>query len=79
MTALHRATQNRTAIGIAHRLSTVVNADNIYVLSDGRVVESGNHFNLVSKSDSLYANLWAKQHQIDRELQTKQMHENVLN
>ena len=75
MTALERASQNRTAIAIAHRLSTVTSADRIFVLSEGKVAESGNHLNLVTKPDSLYSQLWLKQHQIDREL-TQQLIQN---
>lgn len=71
MTALERAAQNRTAIAIAHRLSTVTSSDRIFVLSDGRVVESGDHMSLVSKTDSIYSQLWLKQHQMDREMTHK--------
>ena len=47
---------------IAHRLSTIVDADQIYVLGDGKVIEHGNHSQLISNPGSLYAELWAKQH-----------------
>ena len=46
---------------IAHRLSTVVDADQILVLEHGRVAESGNHFELMSNPDGLYRELWQKQ------------------
>lgn len=68
MNALKRASENRTSIFIAHRLSTVVDADVIYVMKDGAAVECGDHQSLVNKSGSLYEKLWAKQHQHDREL-----------
>ncbi len=54
--ALDRLTENRTAIIIAHRLSTVRNADVIYVMDKGRLVESGSHDEL-TKKDGLYAKL----------------------
>jgi ABC-type bacteriocin/lantibiotic exporters, contain an N-terminal double-glycine peptidase domain len=45
---------NRTVVIIAHRLSTVKNADQIIVLDGGQIVEVGNHFNLVSKKGYYY-------------------------
>jgi ABC-type transport system involved in Fe-S cluster assembly fused permease/ATPase subunit len=45
---------------IAHRLSTVVDADEIIVLDDGRVAERGSHAALLAK-DGLYAKMWALQ------------------
>ncbi|MBQ9045679.1 MAG: ABC transporter ATP-binding protein [Oscillospiraceae bacterium] len=50
-------TEGRTVIMIAHRLSTVVNADRIIVLDSGRVAEEGTHAELVQK-DGLYARMW---------------------
>lgn len=50
-------TKGRTVIMIAHRLSTVVGADKIIVLSDGHVVEQGRHEELVD-ADGLYARMW---------------------
>lgn len=66
--ALSSASQDRTTICIAHRLSTVVDADLIYVLEDGKVAEIGTHRTLVDKPSSLYAQLWARQHAEDRKL-----------
>ncbi|XP_012934691.1 ATP-binding cassette sub-family B member 7, mitochondrial [Aplysia californica] len=61
--ALRRITQGKTTIVIAHRLSTVMDADQILVLDKGRVAEQGSHMELMSQPDSLYAHLWEKQSQ----------------
>jgi ATP-binding cassette subfamily B protein len=53
---LDAATANRTTIAIAHRLSTVVNADVIFVVDDGRIVESGTHNELLALG-GVYAGL----------------------
>jgi ATP-binding cassette subfamily B protein len=58
--SLDRLTEDRTTMVIAHRLSTVKDADQIIVLEDGRVVERGTHGELLEE-DGLYANLWAVQ------------------
>jgi ATP-binding cassette subfamily B (MDR/TAP) protein 1 len=47
--ALDLASKGRTTISIAHRLSTVQKADMIYVIDQGRVVESGNHESLLQQ------------------------------
>ena len=47
--ALERLLQGRTAFVIAHRLSTVINADLIVVLEEGRIVEQGSHADLLAK------------------------------
>lgn len=55
--ALVELMKNRTSIVIAHRLSTVRNADKIVVLEDGRIVETGNHEELMNVSSGVYRNL----------------------
>ena len=58
--ALDEVSRNRTTVVIAHRLSTVVNADEILVLRDGQVAERGDHANLLQQ-DGLYAQMWNRQ------------------
>jgi len=58
--ALSRISRNKTTLVIAHRLSTVVDADQIIVLEQGRVKEQGSHQALVD-ADGLYAQLWRMQ------------------
>ncbi|MGK9052162.1 ABC transporter ATP-binding protein/permease [Neorhizobium petrolearium] len=55
--ALDTAMRGRTVIVIAHRLSTVVKADKIIVMHEGRVVEEGTHEMLAQRKDGLYARL----------------------
>ncbi|HQL40026.1 MAG TPA: ABC transporter ATP-binding protein, partial [Anaerolineaceae bacterium] len=58
--ALEHLLQGRTAIVIAHRLSTVRNADWIYVLDHGSIVEQGSHGDLIDRG-GLYSQLYARQ------------------
>jgi ABC-type transport system involved in Fe-S cluster assembly fused permease/ATPase subunit len=62
--ALDRVARDRTSVVIAHRLSTVVHADNIIVLDHGEIVEQGTHLELLAKG-GLYASLWARQREAD--------------
>ena len=64
-TALDHLMRGRTTIVIAHRLSTVVNADLIHVLDHGRVVESGDH-NALLEQGGIYARLYALQFAEDK-------------
>ena len=58
--ALDKLTENRTSFVIAHRLSTIRNADIILVLKDGKLIESGNHKQLMAKK-GFYADLYNSQ------------------
>ena len=57
---LEKISENKTTLIIAHRLSTVSKADNIIVIDQGRIVESGNHEELL-KAKGLYLEMWEKQ------------------
>ncbi|GLI21921.1 ATP-binding cassette subfamily B protein [Xanthobacter flavus] len=62
--ALDRVSEGRTTLVIAHRLSTVVSADEILVLADGKVAERGCHAELLAKG-GLYAALWNRQREAE--------------
>lgn len=55
--AFERLSKGKTVIMIAHRLTTVRNADRIFVLREGKVEETGTHDSLVAHS-GLYARMW---------------------
>ena len=59
-TLMNFRNQGKTMIVIAHRLSTIANADEILVMKDGKIIEQGNHNELISK-DSVYKSMWEKQ------------------
>lgn len=52
--------QGKTMVVIAHRLSTIANSDEILVMKEGKIIEQGNHQELLSK-DSVYKSMWEKQ------------------
>ena len=58
--AMEELMQNRTTLVIAHRLSTIENVDNIVVLHEGRIIETGQHADLLAKGGQ-YANLYRMQ------------------
>ncbi len=56
--ALENLMKQKTTFIVAHRLSTIMKADRIFVLQGGQIVESGSHADLVNKKGSLYGKLW---------------------
>lgn len=57
---LRAAARGRTVVSVTHRLSTVAEADHIFVFDQGAIVEQGSHYELLA-ADGMYANLWRKQ------------------
>ncbi|CDW83458.1 metal abc transporter permease [Stylonychia lemnae] len=56
--ALEEIMVGKTVIYCAHRLSSIINVDNIYVLADGKVAEKGTHWELMDNENSLYTEMW---------------------
>ncbi len=67
--SLQEVSANRTAIVIAHRLSTVIDADEIIVLEKGSIIEKGRHSELLAKAGS-YASMWARQQEAEKAKKT---------
>ena len=64
--ALAQLCKGRTTIAIAHRLSTLKNADHIYVIDEGRIAETGSHEELMAKTDGIYHKLVRIQTELTR-------------
>lgn len=62
--AIDKLMQNRTSFVIAHRLSTVRNADTIFVLERGSIVQQGTHAELINQNGALYQKLYEMQFHI---------------
>ncbi|MBA4783359.1 MAG: ABC transporter ATP-binding protein/permease [Rhizobiales bacterium] len=74
--ALEKVSQGRTTLVIAHRLSTVINADEIIVLEKGKIAERGRHADLLEKA-GLYASMWQRQREAsEAEERLRAVHEN---
>ncbi len=74
--ALDIVSQNRTTVVIAHRLSTVIDADEIIVLEAGEIAERGTH-GVLLKKDGLYAAMWNRQLEAsEAEKRLREAHEN---
>ncbi len=67
--ALDRVSENRTTLVIAHRLSTVIDADEILVLDKGVIVERGTHARLLA-AGGLYASMWNRQREAEEARET---------
>ena len=58
--AINLLTKDRTTLVIAHRLSTIMNSKKIYVVDEGKIIDQGNHQELLQKSET-YKNFYEKQ------------------
>ncbi|KAM9180721.1 iron-sulfur clusters transporter ABCB7, mitochondrial isoform 2-T2 [Dugong dugon] len=93
--AMKDVVKHRTSIFIAHRLSTVVDADEIIVLDQGKVAERGTHHGLLANSGSIYSEMWhtqssrvqnhdnpkwdAKRENMSKEEERKKLQEEIVN
>lgn len=70
--ALERLVENRTVFAIAHRLSTLRNADRLVVIQEGKIAEIGTHDELLSKEDGIYRKL------VDMQMEVNKLRENFI-
>lgn len=71
--SLNALKKGRTTIVVAHRLSTIKNADEILVVSNGKIIEKGTHEKLISKTRGIYRKLYKAQFNDDEHLNSKMM------
>lgn len=57
--------EGRSSLMIAHRLSTIVSCDQIIVMRNGKIIERGNHKELLTRDDGVFASMWNQQITID--------------
>ena len=74
--ALDELCKGRTTIVVAHRLSTIRNANKIYVISDGEIKESGTHDELIAKNGA-YKTLYELQFRDNNEKAQRKLHEQL--
>ncbi|XP_049623178.1 iron-sulfur clusters transporter ABCB7, mitochondrial [Suncus etruscus] len=95
LSAMKDAIKHRTSIFIAHRLSTVIDADEIIVLNQGKVAERGTHHDLLANSSGIYSEMWhtqsshvqnhdntkwnTKENQMSKEEERKKLQEEIIN
>ncbi|XP_012519532.1 PREDICTED: ATP-binding cassette sub-family B member 7, mitochondrial [Propithecus coquereli] len=95
LSAMRDVVKHRTSIFIAHRLSTVVDADEIIVLNQGKVAERGTHHGLLANPSSIYSEMWhtqssrvqnhdnpkwvAKKENVSKEEERKKLQEEIIN
>lgn len=73
--SLNSLKKGRTTIVVAHRLSTIKNADDILVVSNGKIIEEGNHNTLIKKRNGVYKKLYQAQFKdLDHDLNKTMMH-----
>uniref|UniRef100_A0A9L0TDB7 Iron-sulfur clusters transporter ABCB7, mitochondrial n=1 Tax=Equus caballus TaxID=9796 RepID=A0A9L0TDB7_HORSE len=95
LAAMRDAVKHRTSIFIAHRLSTVVDADEIIVLDQGKIAERGTHHALLANTGSIYSEMWhtqsnrvqnhdnpkwdARKENVSKEEERKKLQEEIVN
>ncbi|XP_043830611.1 iron-sulfur clusters transporter ABCB7, mitochondrial [Dromiciops gliroides] len=95
LSAMRDMVKHRTSIFIAHRLSTVIDADEIIVLDQGKIAERGTHSSLLTRPGSIYSEMWhaqsspmsnsssskweAKRQQTSKEEERKKLQEEIIN
>jgi len=74
---LKRISASRTTLTIAHRLSTIIDADQILVMEAGRIIERGNHRDLLGQAGT-YSHMWALQQEEERAVEIAELTEGLV-